>query len=132
MTSGNALKWYYRSQHRQLDKMRKQHDYARVTIHPDTAADLGLVAGQFVWVETPMGRIRQQLFVDDGQMPGVAHTDSHFWYPERRGNNQDGLYAVWESNINAILPDGVGFSDYAGDCYLRGLICRLIPDNTTA
>jgi thiosulfate reductase/polysulfide reductase chain A len=127
MSSGNSLKWYYRSQHRQLSKMRKQHDYARVTLHPDTAADLGLVAGQRVWVETPLGRIQQELRVDEGQMPGVAHADSHFWYPEKKGNNHDGPYGVWESNINAILPDGEGFSDYAGDCYMRGLICRVSP-----
>lgn len=127
MTSGNSLKWYYRSQHRQLAKMRKQHDYARVTLHPDTAADLGLVAGQRVWVETPLGRVQQELHVDEGQLPGVAHADSHFWYPEKKGNNHDGPFGVWESNINAILPDGEGYSDYAGDCYMRGLICRLTP-----
>ena len=42
----------------------------------------------------------------------------------------DAHYGVWESNINAILPDGEGYSDYAGDCYMRGLICRVTPVET--
>jgi hypothetical protein len=48
------------------------------------------------------------------------------WYPEREAVGT-AHYGVWESNINAILPDGEAFSDYAGDCYMRGLICRLSP-----
>ena len=44
-----------------------------------------------------------------------------------RAAEGDAHYGVWESNINAILPDGEGYSDYAGDCYMRGLICRLSP-----
>ena len=126
MTSGNSLKWYYRSQHRQLAKMRKQHNEARVTLHPDTAADLGIKDGDYCWVETPKGRVRQIAELSEAQHPRVVHCDSHFWYPERRGNG-DGLYGVWEANINAILPDGEGYSDYAGDCYMRGLVCKVSP-----
>ena len=35
-------------------------------------------------------------------------------------------YGLWESKINAILPDGEEFCDYAGDNYMRALICRLV------
>ncbi len=124
LTTGDALKWYYRSQHKHLDEMRKQHPYALVTLHPDTAAGLGITEGEMVWVETPMGRVRQIAKLDPGMHPRVVHADSHMWYPERKADG-DAHYGVWESNINAILPDGEGFSDYAGDCYMRGLICRI-------
>lgn len=126
MSSGNSLKWFYRSQHRQIAKLRKQHDYARLTLHPDDAADLGIAQGEPVWVETPLGRVRQVAFIDEEQMRGVVHADSHMWFPERAPEG-DAHFGVWESNINAILPDGEGYSDYAGDCYLRGLICRVTP-----
>ena len=126
LTTGNAVKWYYRSQHRHLDKMRRQHTYAQVTLHPETAAGLGLSEGQMAWVETPMGRVRQQVRLDAAMHPRVVHADSHMWYPERAAEG-DAHYGVWESNINAILPDGEGFSDYAGDCYMRGLLCRVVP-----
>ena len=124
LTTGNSLKWYYRSQHKHLEKMRKQHPYAQVTLHPDTAADLGIAEDDRVWVETPMGKVRQVAKLDEGMHPRVVHADSHMWYPEREAEG-DAHYGVWESNINAILPDGEGYSDYAGDCYMRGLICRV-------
>jgi thiosulfate reductase/polysulfide reductase chain A len=126
LTTGNSLKWYYRSQHKHLAKMRKQHPYAQVTLHPATAAELGIAHDQFVWVETPMGRVRQMAKLDPAIHPRVVHADSHMWYPEREAQG-DAHYGVWESNINAIIPDGEGFSDYAGDCYMRGLICKLTP-----
>jgi hypothetical protein len=58
--------------------------------------------------------------------PRVVHADSHMWYPERKGEEPE-LFGVWASNINAILPDSIDHSDFAGDCYLRGLICRVAP-----
>jgi anaerobic selenocysteine-containing dehydrogenase len=126
LTTGTALKWYYRSQQRHLAQMRKQHSYALVTLHPDTAVELGILEGAMVWVETPMGRVRQKAKFDATIHPRVVHADSHFWYPEQDAQ-EPSLYGVWESNINAILPDSVEHSDFAGDCYLRGLICRLSP-----
>lgn len=126
MSTGNSLKWYYRSQHKHLAKMRKQHPYAQLTIHPETAAELGIREDAMVWVETPMGRVRQVAKFNAGLHPRVVHADSHMWYPERAAEG-DAHYGVWESNINAILPDGEEFSDYAGDCYMRGLICRISP-----
>ena len=126
LTTGNSLKWYYRSQHKHLEVMRRQHPYAQVTLHPDTAAELGIDHDSLVWVETPMGRVKQQARLDPGMHRRVAHADSHMWYPERAAQG-DAHYGVWESNINAILPDGEEFTDYAGDNYMRGLICRLYP-----
>lgn len=126
LTTGNSLKWYYRSQHKHLAKMRKQHPYAEVTLHPETARRLGIEHDMMVWVETPMGKVRQVAKLDAGMHPGVAHADSHMWYPEREADG-DAHYGVWESNINAILPDGEGYTDYAGDNYMRGLICRVTP-----
>jgi anaerobic selenocysteine-containing dehydrogenase len=125
LTTGSGIKWYYRSQQRQMAKMRKQQPYALVTLHPDTAARLEIAAGDMVWVETPLGRIRQMAELDDSIHPNVVHADSHWWYPERDAQSE--LFGVWESNINAILPDNPDVADYAGDCYMRGLVCRLIP-----
>ena len=51
------------------------------------------------------------------------------WFPERK-QDSEGPFGVWEANINAILPDGEVFFEYAGDCYMRGLICRVLPAET--
>lgn len=124
LITGSGLKWYYRSQQRQLEKMRKQHPYAQLSLHPDTAAELGIKEYDLVWVETPLGRVRQEARFDDSMHPRVVHADSHMWYPERKGEDGE-LFGVWESNISAILPDDVQYSDYSGNCYLRGLMCKV-------
>lgn len=126
LTTGNSLKWFYRSQQRHLERMRRQHPYAQVSLHPETAARLGIAEGEYAWVETPMGKVRQVATFDEALHRDVVHADSHMWYPERSPAG-DAHYGVWESNINAILPDGEGHSDYAGDCYMRGLLCRVSP-----
>jgi anaerobic selenocysteine-containing dehydrogenase len=124
LTTGSGVKWYYRSQHRQLAKMRKQHDYARVTMHPDTAAELNVTQDQLVWVETPQGRVKQMVEVSDEFRPGVVHADAFWWFPERKAEDPH-LFGVWEANINAILPERAEDLDYAGDSYMRGLICKV-------
>jgi anaerobic selenocysteine-containing dehydrogenase len=126
MTSGGGAKWYYRSQQRQLAKMRKQHPYAELTVHPETAAGLGIVEDAMVWVETPLGRIRQVAKFSDALHPKVVHADGSWWYPEQ-SSDPDTLYGVWESNINSILPDSPETADFAGDCNFRGSICRVYP-----
>jgi thiosulfate reductase / polysulfide reductase chain A len=126
LTSGGGSKWYYRSQQRHIDKMRKQHPYAELTIHPATAAELGIRENQMVWVETPLGRIRQVAKFSDELHPRVVHADGSWWYPERSGEDPV-LFGVWESNINCILPDDQETADFAGDCNFRGSLCRISP-----
>jgi anaerobic selenocysteine-containing dehydrogenase len=128
VTAGASTKWYYRSQQRQLPKMRKQHPYAFVSIHPDTAKELGLEDNTPVFVETPMGRVKQITKFDDTLHPKVVHADSSWWYPEQE-MNEPNLSGVWESNFNAIIPDSPESLSYAGDSNLRGHICRVVPIN---
>lgn len=126
VTAGASTKWYYRSQQRQLPKMRKQHPYALLSIHPATASALGIAEGAPVYVETPMGRVRQIARYDDALHPKVVHADSSWWYPEQEANEPN-LSGVWESNFNAIIPDSPESLGYAGDSNLRGHICRVVP-----
>ena len=126
LTTGNALKWFYRSQHRQLSEMRKQQDYARVTFHPETAAKLNIEHDQMVWVETPNGRVKQMANISEKMRPGVVHADAFWWYPEKPAEDPI-LFGIWESNVNAILPDKAEDLDFAGDSYMRGLLCKVYP-----
>jgi len=126
VTAGASTKWYYRSQQRQLETMRKQHPYALLSIHPDTAKELGVEDGAPVYVETPMGRVKQIAKFDDGLHPKVVHADSSWWYPEQEANEPN-LSGVWESNFNMVIPDDPESLSYAGDSNLRGHLCRVVP-----
>jgi anaerobic selenocysteine-containing dehydrogenase len=126
MTAGASSPYYYRSQHKQLDKMRRQHPKAFASIHPETAGKLGIEDGDPVWVETPMGRVKQWAKLNDALHPGVVHADGLWWYPEQDAYEPN-LSGVWESNINSILPDSPDFASFAGDNHLRAHICRVVP-----
>ncbi|CAB1368460.1 molybdopterin-containing oxidoreductase family protein [Denitratisoma oestradiolicum] len=128
MTAGASSPFYYRSQHKQLDKMRRQHPKAFASIHPETAASLGIGDGDAVWVETPMGKVKQWAKLNDTLHPDVVHADGLWWYPEQEAYEPN-LSGVWESNINSIIPDDHNFASFAGDNHLRAHICRITPVN---
>ncbi len=46
---------------------------AWVEIHPETAASLGVQGGDWVWVESPKGRIRLKARLYPGTLPDVVH-----------------------------------------------------------
>jgi anaerobic selenocysteine-containing dehydrogenase len=85
---------------------------------------LSIVDGDPVYIETPLGRIRQKASLTTGIGPSVVHADGYWWYPEMPGEPPC-LFGVWESNINAILPDDPEVCDYAGNNYFRAALCRV-------
>lgn len=126
LTTGASSPYFYRSHQRMLDKMRRRHPWPRVQIHPDTARALGISSGKWAWVETPVGRVRQQAELFDGVDPRVVHADALWWYPERSAEDPS-LFGVWDCTINAIVPDDLEQCDYAGNQCFRALLCRVYP-----
>ena len=126
LTSGGRVQAYHHSAHRQLAKLRRRYPYPLLQIHPETAKDLGISDGDSVYIETPVGTVRQKAQLVEGIHPKVVHADAYWWYPEQPGTAPC-LFGIWDSNINSILPDDLEHCDYAGDNNLRGLLCRVYP-----
>ena len=124
LISGGRVRNYHHSAHRQLTKLRRRYPYPLLQIHPEMAKGLGISEGDPVYIETPVGRVRQKAQLVEGIHPQVVHADAYWWYPEQPGTDPC-LFGVWDSNINSILPDDLEHSDYAGDNNLRGLLCRV-------
>jgi len=126
LTTGASSAYYYRSHHKMLDKMRRQHPHPFLQIHPETAGQLDISEGDWVYVETPLGRVRQMAKLSEGVDPRVVHADALWWYPEQPGE-EPSLFGVWDCTINAIVPDDLEQSDYAGNQCFRALLCRVCP-----
>jgi anaerobic selenocysteine-containing dehydrogenase len=124
LIAGSRVVQYTHTRFREQEKIRKVYPNPLIRMHPDTAADLGISDGDTVVIETPEGKVRQKAKVWDGIHPRVVQADALWWYPELPGK-EPCLFGVWESNINAILPDEEQFFDYAGDNYFRALLCRV-------
>jgi thiosulfate reductase/polysulfide reductase chain A len=123
LISGSRVIYYWHSCYRQQGKLRNAYHDPLLQIHPRTASRMGIADGDWVYVETPEGRIKQKAKLTEGIHPLVVHADGYWWFPEKSGE-APGLFGVWDSNINAIIPTNPKLFDYAGDYVFRGLLCK--------
>jgi len=126
LITGNRSRFYVHGEFREYDKVRRFHRWPMVEIHPATARELGIADGEWVWVETPRGRVRQVAHINSGIAPNVVHAEAYWWYPER-AVEMPVLAGAFESNANAILDDDYQTLNFGGDNYLRALLCKVYP-----
>ena len=82
LTTGRRIPVYFHSEHRQLPWCREQWPAPRCEINPATAAELGIKQGDWVWIESPWGKVRQTADLYYGINPGWANAEHQWWYPE--------------------------------------------------
>ncbi len=92
-----------------------------VQLHPDTARNLGLQEGKWVYIETEMGRVKQRLSLNRKIDPRMVIAALGWWFPEK-GDPEQG----WrESNVNMLTSCGPDYDPAIGTVSLRGLPCRV-------
>lgn len=122
LTTGRKSRFIYHSQFRQLESIRSNHPHPTVQINPSKAAELGISNGDWVWIETPMGRGKFKCECFQGLHPRVVYAEFGWWFPEQPPG-EPSLSGVWQSNINALVPD---VCDQAtGAWVLRGINCKV-------
>ena len=125
LITGGRHQPFYHSEHRQVPSMRKMHPEPIVQIHPDTAVSLGIKDGDWVFVESPRGKITQKCQIFDGLNPRVVHVQHGWWYPEEEGA-EPSLYGIWKSNCNVLTDDDPdACNPISGGWPLRTLLCRV-------
>lgn len=82
MTTGARQPVYFHSEHRQLPWCRELWPAPRVEMNPNDAERLGLKQGEWVWIESPWGKVRQTLDLYYGISQGVVNANHAWWYPE--------------------------------------------------
>jgi anaerobic selenocysteine-containing dehydrogenase len=96
-----------------------------VQIHPETAREAGIQDGDWVWIETPRGRIRQKCLCFDGIHPQVVHCEHGWWFPELPGE-EPWLRGMWESNVNLLTDDDPErCNPRSGGWPLKTALCRV-------
>ncbi len=121
LTTGARILSFFTSEHRQLPKLRRISRDPQVEIHPDTARQFGIESGDWVWIETRRGKIRQRAHLSDGIDPRVINVEFGWWFPERG----DGECGVWESNANVLTNIEPPYDPAMGTYQLRALLCRI-------
>jgi len=114
---------YFHGANKQIPWLREIVPYPTLQIHPDTAAELGIKDGDWVWIEAPKGRgrVKMKAELTEAVHPKVVHAPSHWWYPEIKGPE----HGCWDSNINAILLNDPPYDPICGATPLRGNLCKV-------
>lgn len=116
---------YFHSEHRQIESFRLRVPDPLVQIHPQTAKKLEINHGDWVWIETPRGRVRQRCAIFEGMHPKIVSAQHGWWYPELPGE-EPWLRGAWESNINVVTDDDPDVCNQViGGWPLRTSLCRI-------
>lgn len=125
LSSGERVKYYYHSEYRQIESFRRIQPDPVVQINPETAARLGINNGDWVFIETSVGRIKQRAKLDPGVHPKVVHAQHGWWFPEERAE-EPSLYGLWKSNINAVIDNDPEKCDpMCGSWPYRAVMCKV-------
>lgn len=125
LITGGRFQPMFHSEQRQVDLCRRKHPHPLVQIHPDTAKAEGIDNGDWVWIESPRGRIRMKSKLFDGIDPRVVHAEHGWWFPELPGE-EPWLHGVWESNINVLTDDSPDVcNEKSGGWPLRTALVRI-------
>ena len=113
---------YRHSGGRQINSLRDSHPEPVVMIHPETADKQGIEDGDWVYIETKRGGIRQKAALTADIDPRVVGVDYGWWFPEK-GITE--LYGWADSNVNILTDDQLPFNREMGSSNLRGLLCKV-------
>jgi anaerobic selenocysteine-containing dehydrogenase len=113
---------YRHSGGRQIASLRGAHPEPLIHIHPQAAQNLAVGDGDWVYVETKRGKMKQKVTLSADIDPRVVVAEYGWWFPE------DGLATLygWEkSNINMLTDDQPPFNRETGATNMRGMLCRV-------
>ena len=123
LTTGARTRYRFHSEHRQVPSLRRLNPDPITEIHPETAAELGIADGDWIYIENKYGRCQQKARLTDGIHPRVVNAQHGWWFPEKPAD-EPSLYGAWESNINLLLPGG--WTGKAGFGYpFKAQMCRV-------
>lgn len=128
LTVGGRWVPQYHSEHRVPGcGNRSMVPYPSVKMHWYDARELGIRAGDWVWIETKRGRIRQIANPGWDIVQGVVQVQASWWYPELPAE-EPWSQGVFESNGNVLTDDTIDHLDSGTGTWInRGLVCKVYP-----
>jgi len=122
LNAGLRTPTFFHSANRQLPWLREIRPDPIVEIHPATAQKEGIREGDWVWIESPRGRAKEKVKLNDGIDPAVIVAEHGWWYPEIKDPDHG-----WDvSNINMLTDNSHESMDpVMGATNLRVLLCRV-------
>jgi anaerobic selenocysteine-containing dehydrogenase len=126
LTDAKRPRWLH-SQHRGLESLRRRNPDPGFEIHPETAARFGVANGDWMYVETPVARIRVRATVTPTIAEGVV-CGTHGWWERCEPTGSDALDPFSErgANINLLVTNDLR-DPIGGGVSHRSSLCRVRP-----
>jgi anaerobic selenocysteine-containing dehydrogenase len=121
MSSGYRQPFYFLGQYRNIPWLRSFLEYPTAQIHPETAGKYGIEDGDWMWIESPRGRIRQKARLFPGMLKGMVMATANCFYPEEPAK---GFHGVFISNPN-VLTSNDHLDPMYGSPDMTCLLCKV-------
>jgi anaerobic selenocysteine-containing dehydrogenase len=115
--------YYLHSSYRWVEGLRKREGGPVAQIHPDTAAEYGIIEGDRVEIETENGSIVQEVHITEEIHPRMIYAAYGWWFPEEE---EQGLFGWKRSNFNMLTTTEALGKEF-GTPDLKGISCRIRP-----
>jgi anaerobic selenocysteine-containing dehydrogenase len=114
---------YMLSSYKSVPAVRSMRPDPTAELNPDTADTLGIKQGEWAYIETREGRIKQRISLNNHLDPRVVIVSFGWWFPEKSSN----LYDWEKSNINMLISSGPDYDPFTGAIQMRGVPCKVYP-----
>ena len=134
LTTGKRSFEFFHSEWRQPETISRQlHPDPVFDIHPDAAAEYGIIDGDWVWIENQMGKMKQRARLNPSLDPRVISTEHGWWFPEREPA-EPSLFGVFDCNPNNLIPQCENGTNGYGAPIKCGMatIYKVTPENDRA
>jgi anaerobic selenocysteine-containing dehydrogenase len=124
LNAGLRTPTFFHSANRNIPWLREIRPHPIAEVHPETAKKHGVKDGQWVYIESPRGRIKQRAKLNDGIDPRVIAAEHGWWFPEIKDPGHG-----WDiSNVNLLTDNAYATLDPAiGSTNLRVCLCNISP-----
>jgi anaerobic selenocysteine-containing dehydrogenase len=119
---------YRHSGGRQIPSLRSKRPEPIIRMHPESAERLGIKDGDWIYVATKRGKIRQKASLVDSLDPRTVEVDYAWWFPEKKNSP---FFGWDESNVNVLTDDKPPYNREMGSAIMRGMFCKVTKDPGT-
>ncbi len=122
---------FFQTGHRHIPELRKRHPEPLCFVSPGTAAAEGLVADEWVHIETEVGRCSMKVAIKDSMPDGLVRIPHGWWKPEQERGLKAGLSGALKLSDAQLTGDHADYMDIEqGIPHFKGVPCRIVRPKT--